>query len=184
LHSCFLPIACSSYDDHQGSLWLSRRTRWEKTLKPFLEPAAVEWHIRQVVSVMTSYCGRMTSVFRGTLDVLSLSPGAHLPVKASHFHPQIPGLWAHPSRRSARNGVLPSLLAVRYSFILHWFPSLPAIVFLGLFGQPAPALQHGTASSLTFQSIRSCASAWNGVLPRLSRYSAVLLVLRVRSLCH
>jgi len=51
----------------------------------------------------------MPSVFRGTLDILSLAPGAYLPVKASRFHPQIPGLSAHPSQRSAQDGVLPDL---------------------------------------------------------------------------
>jgi len=51
----------------------------------------------------------MPSIFRGTLDILSLVPGAHLLVKASRFHPQIPGLLAHPSRCSARDGVLSDL---------------------------------------------------------------------------
>jgi len=126
----------------------------------------------------------MPSIFRGTLEVLSLVPSAHLPVKASRFHPQIPGLSAHPSQRSARDGVLPSLSADQYSFPTAPVSRPSSDRIPRPFGQPAPALRHGTAFSLTFRSTRSYTSARNDVLPVLSRYSAVLLVPRVRSLCR
>jgi len=110
----------------------------------------------------------MASIFWGTLDVLSLVPGAHLPVKASRFHPQIPGLSAHPSRRSAQNGLLPSLSAARYSFPTAPVPRPSGHRIPRPFGQPAPALRHGTAFSLTFRSTRSGTSARNGILPNLT----------------
>jgi len=116
----------------------------------------------------------MPSVFRGTLDVLSMVPGAHLPVKAFHFHPRFPA-FRH-IRPGTRLGTASSP-AFRLSgtvSLLHRFPGLAAIVFLGLFGQPAQALQHGTAFSLTFRSTRSGASARNGILPghRFRRFRA------------
>jgi len=66
----------------------------------------------------------MPPIFRGTLDVLSLVPGTHLPVKASRFHPQFPAfrlirpgarhrtassLTFQPTRSGApaQNGILP-----------------------------------------------------------------------------
>jgi len=125
----------------------------------------------------------MPSIFQGTLNILSLVPSAHLPVKTSRFHPQISSLSAHPSRRLARDGILPNLLADRYSFPTALVPRPSSDRIPRPFGQPAPALRHGTAFSLTFWSTHSGASAQNDVLPVLSRYSAVLLVPLLRTLC-
>jgi hypothetical protein len=83
----------------------------------------------------------MLFVFRGTLIVLSLVPGANTSGEGIPCsHPQNPGLSAHPSRRSARNGVLLSLSAVRYSFRLHRFPGPSGLRIPRPFGQPVPAL--------------------------------------------
>jgi len=120
----------------------------------------------------------MPSVIWGTLDVLSPVPGAHLPVKASRFHPQFMAFWLF--RHGTRLGTASSP-AFRLSgtvSLLHQLPGLPAIVCLGLsanplrrfgtgghsplpFGQPVPALRLGTAS---FLATSSGASARNGVL--------------------
>jgi len=93
-------------------------------------------------------------IFRGTLDVLSLVPGAHLPVKVSHFHPQFPAFrLIRPGARHrtassltfrsirsgapAQNGILPDLSVDplrRFGTERH--PSCP----------PVPALPLRTAS--------------------------------------
>jgi len=142
---------------------------------------------------MTSYCCRMPSIFRGTLDVLSLVPGAHLPLIAFRFLPQIPGLSAHRSWHSAWNGVLPSHSAVRHSF-----PTAPVprpsgeptlalrhgTVFCLTFRSTRSGARHRTAFSLTFRSTSSGTSSRNGILPGaflIFGMLAVLLTPRVQS---
>ena len=82
----------------------------------------------------------MPFVFRGTLDVLSLVPGAHLPVKASRFHPQFPAFRL--IRPGARLGTASSP-AFRLSgtvSLLHRFPGPSGHPIPRPFGQPVPAL--------------------------------------------
>jgi len=104
----------------------------------------------------------MPSVFRGTLDVLSLVPGTHLPVKESRFYPQFPAFrlirpgtrlgtasfLATGSSASTRNGVL----TVRRQ-------SLPPILAKAANAECIPA---DTASTEPLASMLTKAAAtWN-----------------------
>jgi hypothetical protein len=116
--------------DTVGVEWLARLVGSVIAGDPSLAP---------LITASTSYCSRCVR-FPG--DSHCPESGVRCSANPSGegilcSHPQNPGLSAHLSRHSARNSVLLSLPAVRYSFRLHRFPGLSGHRIPRPFGQPA-----------------------------------------------